>query len=265
VLDWDDTLFPTTYIRCGRSKDDSAIMAALEGRVCDLLRRAHRLGQIVIVTLARPGWIAECCCPVFPQLAELLNRLNVQVVYARSYPESASAVTFKDMKAKAIAGALSELHVQYKGQSWKNIISIGDSEFERLGTKQATSEYMLKRNCESAMERHVFNVRTKTVKLAERPGVDSLRMEVEALLGWLEDLIKLDGSADLVLTDPRDAAQLNAIDITLGRRGLHHNQNSSILPWFLRAPSSPSPQAVHSNAAPHQYQRPGWWGHSSTF
>jgi hypothetical protein len=45
------------------------------------------------------------------------------------------------MKGKAIAKALSQFYSQYEGQSWKNIISLGDSDFERYGAMAATMQY----------------------------------------------------------------------------------------------------------------------------
>merc|ERR1711879_1021800 len=45
-------------------------------------------------------------------------------------------------KAAAISAHLDMFYSRYEGQSWKNVISIGDSDFERLGTEAATSGYL---------------------------------------------------------------------------------------------------------------------------
>merc|ERR1712217_440593 len=66
---------------------------------------------------------------------------------------------------RAIAKQVKDFYSQYEGQSWKNVISIGDSSFERLGTLQATKEYLknegvdavtLEANEISRIERKVF-------------------------------------------------------------------------------------------------------------
>merc|ERR1712137_883894 len=46
------------------------------------------------------------------------------------------------MKGRAISEEAEAFYSQYEGQSWKNILSIGDSTFERYGLLAATSAYM---------------------------------------------------------------------------------------------------------------------------
>merc|ERR1712185_668085 len=84
---------------------------------------------------------------------------------------------WSDIKGKAIAKEVKQFYSQYEGQSWKNIISIGDSDFERLGTQAATAEYMKRTGLRTSTQHggiaddemevngQVFKVRTKTFKL----------------------------------------------------------------------------------------------------
>lgn len=59
IFDWDDTLFPTTW---GHGQPDGhphfRECAAVALRV---LREAHAVGTVAIVTLAREGWVQDCC------------------------------------------------------------------------------------------------------------------------------------------------------------------------------------------------------------
>jgi hypothetical protein len=171
------------------------------------------------------------------------------------------------MKANAIAAALAEAHTQYKDQSWKNVVSIGDSEFERLGTKQATSEYLRKLDSQAERDRHVYNVRTKTFKFVERPSVEDLTLEVEMLLGWLDNLIKLDRSTDLQITDPRDASQVHAIDRALGQAAARKLEGNSQPSYTGRALWRSPPQAEAAIPSKPQatmnYVLPAWQGFAS--
>merc|ERR1712107_838493 len=90
------------------------------------------------------------------------------------------------IKGRAIAAALSDFYSQYEGQSWKNVISIGDPDFERLGTRSATKNYMVQHgiNFESSgscdtieVSDHVYKVRTKTVKMIDQPSSQELALE----------------------------------------------------------------------------------------
>eukprot|EP00438_Fugacium_kawagutii_P021264 Skav220185 [mRNA] locus=scaffold1074:48236:61157:- [translate_table: standard] len=72
------------------------------------------------------------------------------------------------MKAKAITRECYNFYSQYEGQSWKNVISIGDSDFERIGTMSATKDYMAQTGIVSAspnsavlVDDHVYKVRTR--------------------------------------------------------------------------------------------------------
>ena len=44
-------------------------------------------------------------------------------------------------KQLAIQGEVRQFYSQYAGQSWKNMISIGDSDFERKATHKTMDEY----------------------------------------------------------------------------------------------------------------------------
>merc|ERR1712054_118306 len=102
------------------------------------------------------------------------------------------------IKGKAIANEVKQFYSQYEGQSWKNIISIGDSDFERLGTMAATAEYMKRTGIVSGttdeleINGHVFKVRTKTFKLVDQPTIEELTTEVAMLQKWLPLMVNLD-------------------------------------------------------------------------
>jgi len=126
------------------------------------------------------------------------------------------------VKGKAIANELHEFYSQYEGQSWKNIISIGDSNFERKGTQFAAEDYMREAGIEFdgnfedihlvEVNGHMYKVRTKTFKMLEHPTAEELALEVSMLLKWLPLMVKLDRSFDVNLRTIGDSVTLQSIE-----------------------------------------------------
>ncbi|CAE8731565.1 unnamed protein product, partial [Polarella glacialis] len=132
---------------------------------------------------------------------------------------------FSELKAEAIGRGLHDFYSQYEGQSWKNVISVGDSDFERLGTHTAIKEYVSSLSestkClrtisptvqEVEVNGHLHRVRTKTMKLMEQPSIQELTEELKVLSSWLQNMVRLDDGFDLSLRDVDDGACLEAID-----------------------------------------------------
>merc|ERR1712151_1470926 len=109
------------------------------------------------------------------------------------------------MKGKAIGREVSNFYSQYEQQSWKNVISIGDSDFERLGTINVMGEYRKAKGIEDVKEEaykrqnstgsqnlaegeidgHFYRVRTKTFKMLDEPTSDELVIQLHQLNEWL--------------------------------------------------------------------------------
>lgn len=251
VLDWDDSLFPTSYLRDelrlswmkawkdqnlpAKLKDEVASKLAIcQTKVVDLLKQATDAGKVILVTLARKPWVLDSCRNFFPTVGQAITELNVPVIYAQDgagvdynkvhMSSNAELERFwSGMKARAIARECREFYSQYDGQSWKNVISIGDSDFERLGTMLATKDYMAQTGIQRAdnsdncavVDDHVYKVRTKTLKMVDQPSIDELNTQLGLLRTWLPLMIKLDSDFDLNLNNAADPSTLKHITTTL--------------------------------------------------
>lgn len=248
IFDWDDTLFPTTYVRDDLelnwkkqmkdqlldSREKAEITANLErcsNNVLELVRLASKFGKVVLVTLARSPWVLESCNNFYPAVGRLIKELKVPIVYAQEghqidYNKQEMQTNeeiekfWSRMKGKAIANELRDFYSQYEGQSWKNIISIGDSDFERLGTQYATEDYMKETGIKGGndaveVDNHVYKVRTKTFKMVDQPTIEELTVEVAMLHKWLPLMVNLDSGFDVNLNDVEDPRTLQAIEKTL--------------------------------------------------
>lgn len=247
IFDWDDTLFPCSnlnyhvslkpflhdhnipdHVRIGVSRGLANCTEALE----HLLRLATSCGKVLLVTLAKETWVTRSCEMFLPRIGQLLKELNVEIVYAMQgiqvdrdqleYLTITERCAFwSRIKGDAIAKKISGFYSQYDGQSWKNIISIGDSEYERLGTQRATEEYIRNRGMpyrNGEIVGHFPKVRTKTLKLMDQPTIKELMTQLAILQQWLPVIVGLDDDLDIQISGLADSAPMHMFDETLDQK-----------------------------------------------
>lgn len=133
-LDWDDTLFPTSWLLQQRLLDavlpnDEQLMElqSVAAGVSRTLEEALQIGTVVIVTNAEQGWVELCCSRWMPSVAHLLQ--SVRIVSARSLYESQSEDPTEwkrlafEREAELFYGVIADSHP-------RNILCLGDSSYE---------------------------------------------------------------------------------------------------------------------------------------
>eukprot|EP00747_Dinoflagellata_sp_TGD_P089888 gnl/TRDRNA2_/TRDRNA2_164488_c0_seq2.p1 gnl/TRDRNA2_/TRDRNA2_164488_c0~~gnl/TRDRNA2_/TRDRNA2_164488_c0_seq2.p1 ORF type:complete len:326 (-),score=45.75 gnl/TRDRNA2_/TRDRNA2_164488_c0_seq2:24-1001(-) len=96
-------------------------------------------------------------------------------------------------KEIAFQQEISGFYSRYSNQSWKNVISIGDSIFERDAVRRVVmARPNVKKTC-----------RTKTAKLLDEPEIDELIAQVRVIHDALGLMVQFDGNLDLEI-DPED-------------------------------------------------------------
>jgi len=258
VFDWDDTLFPTNWVRYEKrlqyrkrlSKQTPRLipeevkfieneLSLLEDEVLLLLEEARQLGHVIIVTLAKTPWVELSCKNFFPRVGAFLKLNNIAVCYAQTgeafdkskFSSRAEIHQFWSQKKElAIMGEVAKFYASH-GSSWKNVISIGDSQFERTATKEllldyatltendfpevgsstkksmklfpSTSKSRLPDN--NAMSgyigTHYHRMRTKTIKMFDAPDIGDLTNEIQFLHKWLPALVHYDAGFDMDMED----------------------------------------------------------------
>lgn len=248
VFDFDDTLFPTTFLERDSGlksenpadiethmlfefEDALSKMEECQSAAESMLAVAKSFGHVFIVTLSTRGILQRRCEAWYPRVWKFLNDSQVTIVYAMDIhrasvkPEERgdnskfSAGHWACVKGKAIAKELERFYSQYKGQTWKNVISIGDSNFERYGTLGAASAHVqnkILRSCtdldqafvkgwqsfdndpdwgetlEGVHEGRIFKVRTKVVKMKDEPSPCDVAEQLTLLTDCLPELVCLD-------------------------------------------------------------------------
>lgn len=132
ILDWDDTLFPTTWISKNnidlhRPLNDTHVnnFVELDKTVYNFLKFLKPFGIVVIITNAFPGWVTLSSSHL-PLTHKYIND-NITVVSARLefeklYPSNSYLWKNKAFK-QYITNTMSD-------KSIHNIISIGDADYE---------------------------------------------------------------------------------------------------------------------------------------
>lgn len=204
-------------------------LQALQKEVEATLKLAMKLGKVVIVTNAMDPWVETSCRNFLPQLVPIV--MTLPIIYARSVYESASLDVAKRRNSSPQGGAMpgmfaangqnklsaynARLQLQademapqrwkelafeqeingfysrYQHQSWKNVISIGDSIFERDAVRRVVvNRHNAKKKC-----------RTKTAKLLDEPEVDELVAQVRVIHDALTLMVQYDGNLDIEIDE----------------------------------------------------------------
>lgn len=243
ILDWDDTICPTTWLRddaCvkwnlplesqlkggngARENLVRKLMSAISEGACSLLSEAVATTTVFIVTLARKPWVETSTEFFMPALSEYLQGTNVKVIYAQEYinedlqaeydrEEFMSSDQILDfwtnVKAEAIGRELRDSDPSELGGRWKNVISFGDSDFERYGTIDACEDY-IKSSGSSGQQLH-----KKTVKLVNDPTVEELTAQLALLVRWLPFIIRHVGDLDYEIEDTVDDQALSDLHASI--------------------------------------------------
>lgn len=196
IFDWDDTLCPSTT--CMRRHGLSVLgdpptgelaesLEVLAGHARRLLEQAMQLAQaVVVVTNAEDGWVDLSCKAWMPSLQATLEK--VELISARSNWEHKGVASPAGWKAKAFEDAIDKFYSRYAGQSWKNVISIGDAPHEREALHRVVrwSPFPKSSKC-----------RSKSVKFVLRPSIENLGKEQQMLLESIEEIVNFDDDLDL--------------------------------------------------------------------
>jgi len=200
IFDWDDTLLPSFEIlkkhklKLGSQPPDDNLAQRLDDiarEVESLLERAHELAMgLVIVTNGQDGWVEASCKAWMPRLSKALE--SIPIYSARSVWEPQGIRSPTGWKTREFESRISEF---YSGQSWKNVVAIGDSRFEHDALRRVVRDSVWK---------SPEMCRSKSVKFVPQPRMDELKFELQTLREILSDVVSHNGNLERVI--PRSSA-----------------------------------------------------------
>lgn len=180
-----------------------------------LLRLATEFGRVVIVTLAKPEWVQDSIRNFMPSLDGLLEELGIDVAHARDtarpWSRRRGVEQGQDygqiLKTQTMAWVARRFYGTGRGgrpaRSWKNVLSIGDSDVERLALQD-----VIFRRVQTDGNGNWQECRCKTLKLLEEPSVEQLTGQLESLATWLGFIARYDGDVDIDIGEALDDLDL---------------------------------------------------------
>merc|ERR1719305_653703 len=148
--------------------------------------------RVSIVTNSNRPWVSDCIKHFCPGLQSLFDRPEIHIVYAREFAQRRRRNSFQSSmqnlfpvmfnqntsakeqtpeehqsamtssKFLAIQSEVKEFYSRYKGQTWKNLLSIGDMPFERDALQEVTF---------TRIGPATEVVRTKTITVTPNPTI----------------------------------------------------------------------------------------------
>lgn len=232
LVDWDDTLFPTTWLYEKpkfklwmreeiKAEDvlepaDQKTLSELEHAARACLLRASSLGRICCVTLAHRPWQSRTMQAFMPVLAKAWEKLSVEVRYAREercdhYETLRPTLrgTFQDewdttentvlqdhlLMRKKQQSMSHILRRFYQGGSWKNVVSFGDGQAEL----QALQEIGFQHQNPVGRAGSPKTFRVKTMKMLDHPDGQQLCAQLQIIQAWLPAIVKADDDMHVCL------------------------------------------------------------------
>jgi hypothetical protein len=189
-FDWDDTVLPSAWLHDhGLSLDDRSVVAPwqreqlreLSKLATETIRVAKELGTVVFVTNAERGWIEQSCRKFMPDFLPALD--GVKLLSARTTYETPELTCPLEWKVRAFEDEIERLFDTVDPDVRKNVISLGDSEYEREALWHTTSS--------------LPNTRAKALKFMERPTVSQLCAEHVIVADCLRSTVQTDCDLDV--------------------------------------------------------------------
>lgn len=135
IFDWDDTLFPTSFLAKNGYFSENLFLAELEDKiqkklekleksVLELINLSLTKGEVFIITNASEGWVEYTSSKYYPKFFEILDK--IKIISARGEWEG----TFPDNINKWKMNSFSNLRKYFDSKLVTNIICLGDSMLE---------------------------------------------------------------------------------------------------------------------------------------
>jgi hypothetical protein len=180
IYDWDDTLFPTTFLLPNGNyadeflnEEDLEAVSILDDYVYKILKNSILKGDTYIITNASPGWVEYSCYKFFQKTYLLLKK--IKIISARGDFEGIYPKDRRKWKIESFQTIYNNLNPH----QITNLICIGDSIFEMEAAHILASKF----KC----------IYIKTVKMKERPNLKDMRKQINLIT---EDFNKIVNTVD---------------------------------------------------------------------
>jgi len=203
IIDWDDTLFPTSWVNKNvisidnieSIKDYKLYFIELDKTISNFLENLNKYGQIYIVTNANINWI-KTCLNILVTTRKIIMQNNIRIVSARDiYSQTYTSPT--EWKINSFRDILHNVIIKMPEKSMNNtflnIISIGDANYE----------YIALINLDDYFKSHKKNINylLKSIKFVEKPDFDIIIDQIQVVKKNTDYIINKIGYVDLKFRD----------------------------------------------------------------
>jgi len=168
IFDWDDTLFPTTYltpkgiyIERETTQEESLLFKDLELSVLKLILFAVNKGETYILTNSILKWVHYCIQNYYPKVKEVLDKVKIissRELYEQKFPNNS-----KKWKLESYLNIATL--TKYNKKMLTNIINISDSSSDITAVTKLSESFV--------------NVILKTLKFKDAPNLQDLSKELK--------------------------------------------------------------------------------------
>lgn len=193
ILDWDDTLFPTSWI----SKNNINLLdqtvqnkyivffSRLDNLLYQMINTMIKFGKVIIITNATKKWI-QISSEMLPHTQKIINRY-ITVISAKDTHEKDYPMQSNIWKKISFRETITE---HFKNHKYQNIISVGDAEHE---FNAMTDLYDIM----SLTKKRLL----KTVRFMRDPSFENLIDQLEVLDKTSLKIIKSNKHMDLTFNE----------------------------------------------------------------
>lgn len=189
IYDWDDTLFPTSYIQHNQEYKKSDFFI-LEQQNIRLLEKSRQHAQVLIITNANTQWIYNSSKKYMYRLYQYLNYTQIPIISAREYATSKHITNYERWKDITFYDSINRyMNISMINNKYiNNIISIGDATFER----NALVKYGY-----YITNKVGYTIYIKTIKYIDNPRPDNLIYQTISLINNLEYHIRVNKNLNI--------------------------------------------------------------------
>ena len=213
ILDWDDTLLPTSFFDQQQTKTDGCdsdwgILSELEHTIISLVQSMLTFGTVCIVTNSGGNWVKTSCQLYFPDLWQVIQ--DLPIISARSEFETFFPDDSYMWKHEAFQRIISSKVCQ--------VISLGDNPFDHKVAWTVAKQLKQKQ--------------LKTFQFKICPGVSELNEQLRAVSQILSHVVHQQGDMNILLK-VENASSVQS----LGDNGdLPPFKHTTAIPWLCALP-----------------------------
>jgi hypothetical protein len=185
ILDWDDTLFPTSWVKINKKNLFSdfdinkhlTCFTHLDNIICNLFNAFFKDNKIIIVTNASKNWVIKSS-QVIPNASKFLVN-KIEIISARDKYEYIYPLNVDLWKTKTFHD------VMHENMEYDSIISIGDDKYEFIATINLYKENI--------------NKICKTIRFLKSPNYNDIIQQLEILIANSDKICNTRNNMDLLI------------------------------------------------------------------